>query len=195
MKLDLNVNGKAVSVDVPPDMPLLWVLRDELKLRGTKFGCGAGQCGACTVHLRGRAVRSCQVKASAAAGAPVVTIEGLSPTGAHPLQQIWKEIDVPECGYCQAGQIMSAAALLATTPDPTDAQIDAAMNGNICRCGTYLRIRQGIHRAAAIAAGSRTRTNERASASESAERSGASGVPASDAVGVPAGAKPLGLFR
>jgi isoquinoline 1-oxidoreductase subunit alpha len=193
MKLDLNVNGKAVSVDVPPDMPLLWVLRDELKLRGTKFGCGAGQCGACTVHLRGRAVRSCQVKASAAAGAPVVTIEGLSPTGAHPLQQIWKEIDVPECGYCQAGQIMSAAALLATTPDPTDAQIDAAMNGNICRCGTYLRIRQGIHRAAAIANGSRTRINERAAASESAERSGALGDPTSDAVGVPAGAKPLGL--
>ena len=157
MKLDLNVNGKAVSVDVPPDMPLLWVLRDELKLRGTKFGCGVGQCGACTVHLRGRPMRSCQVKASTAAGAQVVTIEGLSPTGSHPLQQIWKELDVPECGYCQAGQIMTAAALLTTTPDPTDAQIDAAMSGNICRCGTYLRIRQGIHRAAAIAAGSRTR--------------------------------------
>ena len=157
MKLDLNVNGKAVSVDVPPDMPLLWVLRDELNLRGTKFGCGAGQCGACTVHLGGQARRSCQVKVSDAAKARVVTIEGLSPTGTHPLQQIWKETDVPECGYCQAGQIMSAAALLATTPDPTDAQIDAAMNGNICRCGTYIRIRQGIHRAAALAAGTRTR--------------------------------------
>ena len=191
MRVDLNVNGKTVSVDVPADMPLLWVLRDELNLRGTKYGCGVGQCGACTVHLRGRAVRSCQVKVADAAKAAVVTIEGLSPTGTHPLQQVWKELDVPECGYCQSGQIMSAAALLATTPDPTDAQIDAAMNGNICRCGTYTRIRQGIHRAAAAAAGSRTR-NERAAASESAERSGASEAPASDAVGVPAGAKPLG---
>ena len=155
MKLDLTVNGKAVSVDVPPDMPLLWVLRDTLHLAGTKFGCGAGQCGACTVHLRGRAVRSCQVPASNAAGAAVVTIEGLSPTGTHPLQQIWKEIDVPDCGYCQTGQIMAAAALLSTTPSPTDAQIDAAMSGNICRCGTYLRIREGIHRAAANASASK----------------------------------------
>jgi isoquinoline 1-oxidoreductase alpha subunit len=157
MRVDLNVNGKAVSVDVPADMPLLWVLRDELNLRGTKYGCGVGACGACTVHLRGRAVRSCQVKVADAAKAPVVTIEGLSPNGTHPLQQVWKELDVPECGYCQAGQIMSAAALLQTTPDPSDAQIDAAMNGNICRCGTYVRIRQGIHRAAAAASGSRTR--------------------------------------
>jgi len=148
MKLDLNVNGKSVSVDVPPDMPLLWVLRDVLNMPGTKFGCGAGQCGACTVHMRGRAVKSCQVQASAAAGAPIVTIEGLSPTGTHPLQQIWKELDVPDCGYCQTGQIMAAAALLATTPAPTDAQIDTAMNGNLCRCGTYLRIREGIKRAA-----------------------------------------------
>jgi isoquinoline 1-oxidoreductase alpha subunit len=149
MKLDFSVNGKSVSVDVPPDMPLLWVLRDALQLRGTKFGCGGGYCGACTVHLRGRAVRSCQIQASAAAGAAVVTIEGLSPTGTHPVQVAWKDIDVPECGYCQAGQIMSAAALLSTTPNPTDAQIDTAMSGNLCRCGTYLRIREGIHRAAA----------------------------------------------
>ena len=152
MKLDLNVNGKTVSVDVPSDMPLLWVLRDVLNMPGTKFGCGQGQCGACTVHLRGRAVKSCQVPVSNAAGGPVVTIEGLSPTGTHPLQVAWKEIDVPDCGYCQGGQIMTAAALLATTPDPTDAQIDAAMNGNLCRCGTYLRIREGIHRAVNTAA-------------------------------------------
>ena len=153
MKFDLNVNGKTVSVDVPSDMPLLWVLRDVLDMPGTKFGCGQGQCGACTVHLRGRAVKSCQVPVSNAAGAPVVTIEGLSPTGTHPLQLAWKELDVPDCGYCQGGQIMSAAALLATSPDPTDAQIDAAMT-NICRCGTYLRIREGIHRAVNTAAAS-----------------------------------------
>jgi len=145
MKFDLNVNGKAVSVDVPSDMPLLWVLRDVLNM----------QCGACTVHLRGRAVKSCQVPVSNAAGAPVVTIEGLSPTGTHPLQVAWKELDVPDCGYCQGGQIMTAASLLATTPDPTDAQIDAAMNANICRCGTYLRIREGIHRAVSTTAASR----------------------------------------
>jgi len=152
MKLDLNINGKSVSVDVPPDMPLLWVLRDVLQMHGTKFGCGAGQCGACTVHMRGRAVKSCQVQASAAAGAPIVTIEGLTASGTHPLQEIWRELDVPDCGYCQGGQIMAAAALLATTPAPTDAQIDTAMNGNICRCGTYVRIREGIHRAAVVAA-------------------------------------------
>jgi len=150
MKLDLNVNGRPVSVDVPPDMPLLWVLRDTLHLPGTKFGCGAGNCGACTVHMRGRAVKSCQVKAQTAAGVPVVTIEGLSPNGTHPLQQIWKEIDVPDCGYCQTGQIMAAAALLAATPQPTDAQIDASMSGNLCRCGTYLRIREGVHKAAGL---------------------------------------------
>jgi len=152
MKLDLNVNGKPASVDVPPDMPLLWVLRDVLNLPGTKFGCGEGQCGACTVHLRGRAVKACQVPVSTAAGAPVVTIEGLSQTASHPLQQAWMELDVPQCGYCQAGQIMAAAALLQTTPNPSDADIDTAMNGNLCRCGTYLRIREGIRRAASNAA-------------------------------------------
>ena len=151
MKLDLNINGKSVSVDVPPDMPLLWVLRDVLDLKGTKYGCGTGQCGACTVHVRGRATRSCQMAVSAAAKVPVVTIEGLSPAGTHPLQVAWKELDVPECGYCQAGQIMAAAALLNVSREPTDAQIDAAMNGNICRCGTYNRIRAGIHKAAAVA--------------------------------------------
>ncbi len=144
----LNVNGKASTVDVPPDMPLLWVLRDVLNLKGTKFGCGIGQCGACTVHLNGRAVRSCQTLASAANSARVTTIEGLSSDGSHPLQLAWQEIDVPQCGYCQAGQLMSASALLATTPKPTDAEIDRAMNGNLCRCGTYIRIREAIHRAA-----------------------------------------------
>ena len=148
MKFDLTVNGKASSVDVPADMPLLWVLRDVLHLQGTKFGCGEGQCGACTVHLRGRAVKSCQVPVSTAAGAPVTTIEGLSPNGSHPLQQAWLALDVPQCGYCQAGQIMAAAALMATNPNPSDADIDTAMSGNICRCGTYLKIREGIHRAA-----------------------------------------------
>lgn len=150
MNIALNVNGKAVSVDVPADMPLLWVLRDVLNLHGTKFGCGTGQCGACTVHLRGRAVRSCQTPVSAAAGAPVVTIEGLSPDGTHPVQVTWKDLDVPECGYCQAGQIMSAAALLAQVPTPSDADIDHALSGNICRCGTYPRIRAAVHRAAEL---------------------------------------------
>ena len=152
MKVDFTVNGKAVSVDVPPDMPLLWILRDNLSLKGTKFGCGEGQCGACTVHLRGRAVRSCQVEAKTVAGANVTTIEGLSPNGTHPLQVAWKEVDVPECGYCQAGQIMAAAAFLSTNDKPTDAQIDTAMSGNICRCGTYLKIREGIKRAATVTA-------------------------------------------
>lgn len=147
MPVTLTVNGTLRTVDVPNDMPLLWVLRDVLNLKGTKFGCGIGQCGACTVHLNGRAVRSCQMLAGAANNAQVTTIEGLSPTGTHPLQVAWQEIDVPQCGYCQAGQIMSAAALLATTPRPSDADIDRAMNGNLCRCGTYLRIRQAIKRA------------------------------------------------
>jgi isoquinoline 1-oxidoreductase subunit alpha len=148
MKVDFTVNGKAVSVDVPAQMPLLWVLRDSLSLKGTKYGCGEGQCGACTVHLRGRAVKSCQVEVQAVAGAAVTTIEGLSPNGTHPLQMAWKELDVPECGYCQAGQIMMAASLLQTTPKPTLTQIETAMNGNICRCGTYIRIRAAIQRAA-----------------------------------------------
>ena len=152
MKVDFTVNGKAVSVDVPADMPLLWILRDTLSLKGTKFGCGEGQCGACTVHLRGRAVRSCQVEAKTVGGAAVTTIEGLSPNGNHPLQVAWREVDVPECGYCQAGQIMAAAALLSTNDKPSDSDIDTAMSGNICRCGTYLRIREGIKRAAKVTA-------------------------------------------
>jgi isoquinoline 1-oxidoreductase alpha subunit len=148
MPFTLNVNGKAVTVDVPADMPLLWVLRDVLDLRATKFGCGLGQCGACTVHLRGNAVRSCQTPVSQAAGAAITTLEGLSTDGSHPLQRAWEELDVPQCGYCQAGQIMSAAALLRRTPRPTDADIDTAMSGNLCRCATYTRIREAIHRAA-----------------------------------------------
>ena len=148
MPYTLNVNGKSTTVDVPAEMPLLWVLRDVLNLRGAKYGCGIGQCGACTVHVRGQAVRSCQLPVSQAAGVPIVTIEGLSADGSHPLQRAWVEVDVAQCGYCQAGQIMSAAALLRATPKPTDRDIDAAMNGNLCRCATYLRIREAIHRAA-----------------------------------------------
>ena len=148
MPYTLNVNGKSTTVDVPADMPLLWVLRDVINLKGTKFGCGIGQCGACTVHISGAATRSCQTTVALAAGKPVTTIEGLSTDGTHPVQRAWVEADVPQCGYCQAGQIMAAAALLAKTPKPTDAQITTAMNGNICRCGTYLRIREAIQRAA-----------------------------------------------
>ncbi len=152
MPYKLIVNGNSSTVDVPADMPLLWVLRDILNLKGTKFGCGIGQCGACTVHLGGMAVRSCLTPASAADGQTITTIEGLSPDGTHPLQLAWQEIDVPQCGYCQAGQIMSASAMLEKKPNPTDADIDAAMNGNLCRCGTYLRIRQAIHKAASMVA-------------------------------------------
>ena len=148
MAISFKVNGKPTSVDVPDDMPLLWVLRDVLDLKGTKFGCAVAQCGACTVQVNGTAIRSCQRRVSTVAGADVMTIEGLSPDGSHPLQRAWEELDVPQCGYCQAGQLMSAAALLVSKPNPTDADIDAAMNGNICRCATYLRIRQAIHRAA-----------------------------------------------
>ena len=148
MPFTLNVNGKTTTVDVPADTPLLWVIRDVLNLKGTKFGCGIAQCGACTVHLRGRAVRSCSVPVSQAANAAITTIEGLSPDGNHPLQRAWQEIDVPQCGYCQAGQIMSAAAMLARTARPSDAEVDAAMAGHICRRGTYQRIRRAIHRAA-----------------------------------------------
>lgn len=145
MPVTLRINGTTHTVDVPPDMPLLWVLRDVLDLKGTKFGCGMAQCGACTVHLNGNATRSCVLPVSAASGAAITTIEGLSEDGSHPVQQAWEEVDVPQCGYCQAGQIMSAVALLERSPNPTDAQIDEAMNGNLCRCATYLRIREAIH--------------------------------------------------
>jgi len=147
MIYELTVNGTATKVDVAADTPLLWVLRDVLGYKGTKFGCGAGLCGACTVLIDGKAARSCQTRVSSVRAA-ITTIEGLSPDGSHPLQQAWMELDVPQCGYCQAGQILAAAALLAQTPKPTDADIDRAMNGNLCRCGTYPRIRQAIHRAA-----------------------------------------------
>jgi isoquinoline 1-oxidoreductase alpha subunit len=162
MTISFKVNGKPTSVDVPDDMPLLWVLRDVLDLKGTKFGCGVAQCGACTVQVNGTPIRSCQRRVSTVAGAEVATIEGLSTDGSHPLQRAWEELDVPQCGYCQAGQLMSASALLASKPNPTDADIDAAMNGNICRCATYLRIRQAIHRAAQMPAavgGSRSSGN------------------------------------
>ena len=147
MPIELKVNGNPASVDVPPDTPLLWVLRDTLDLVGTKYGCGMAQCGACTVHLNGNAVRSCVTPVSAVRGAPITTIEGLSSDGSHPVQRAWQEVDVAQCGYCQAGQIMSAAALLAKTPRPTDAQIDSAMAGNLCRCATYLRIREAVKKA------------------------------------------------
>ena len=160
MAITFKVNGQPKTVDVPAEMPLLWVLRDVLDYKGTKFGCGIGQCGACTVHVNGTAVRSCQRRTGTVAGAEITTIEGLSPDGSHPLQRAWEEVDVPQCGYCQAGQIMSAAALLASKPNPTDADIDGAMNGNICRCATYLRIRQAIHRAAQLPAAVGTRQGE-----------------------------------
>jgi isoquinoline 1-oxidoreductase alpha subunit len=143
----LNVNGRQQTVDVPADMPLLWVLRDTLNMKGTKFGCGVGACGACTVHINGEARRSCQTQVSTV-NQNVTTIEGLSADGSHPLQKAWMEVDVPQCGYCQAGQLMSAAALLRKTPKPSDADINTAMTGNVCRCGTYLRIREAIHLAA-----------------------------------------------
>lgn len=147
-EINLTINGKNHTVDVDPQTPLLWVLRDHLKMVGTKYGCGIAQCGACTVHLNGSAIRSCQLPVSSAAGNKITTIEGLSENGDHPVQKAWLEHDVPQCGYCQAGQIMSAAALLESNPDPSDADIENAMNGNICRCGTYTRIKAAIKTAA-----------------------------------------------
>jgi isoquinoline 1-oxidoreductase alpha subunit len=148
MTIALDINGKTVSVNAAPDTPLLWVLRDELRMTGTKYGCGIAQCGACTVHADGQAIRSCQAPVSSLAGVKIVTIEGLG--GTHPLQAAWVKADVPQCGYCQSGQIMSAAALLAATPKPSDKDIDDAMSGNICRCGTYQRIRAAIKDAAGL---------------------------------------------
>jgi len=148
----LTVNGKAQSIDTSPDMPLLWVLREKLLLTGTKYGCGMAICGACTVHVDGQPLRSCTTPVSAVAGRAITTIEGLSDRSDHPVQQAWMEVDVPQCGYCQSGQIMSAVALLAQKAQPTDSDIDDAMTGNICRCGTYPRIRAAIHRAAALQA-------------------------------------------
>ena len=148
--ITLKVNGKQFNADVDPNTPLLWVLRETLGLTGTKYGCGMALCGACTVHLNGEAIRSCVKRVSDAGGKEITTIEGLSADLSHPLQKAWIEIDVPQCGYCQSGQIMSAAVLLADNVKPTDDDIDEAMTGNICRCGTYPRIRQAIHRAAAI---------------------------------------------
>jgi len=148
MSVTFKVNGQSRTVDVPADMPLLWVLRDVLDMKGTKFGCGIGQCGACTVQINGTPARSCQRAVSRVQGMEVTTIEGLSSDGSHPLQKAWADLDVPQCGYCQAGQLMAASALLSRNPKPTDEQIDAAMSGNICRCATYLRIRQAIHQAA-----------------------------------------------
>ena len=153
MTLQFMLNGKPQSVQVEPQMPLLWILRDTLGLTGTKYGCGQAFCGACTVHVDGRAVRSCQTTAQSVVGKKVMTVEGLSADGSHPVQQAWIEMDVPQCGYCQSGQMMAAAALLAMTAKPTDADIDRAMRGNICRCGTYSDIRKAIHRAAELKGG------------------------------------------
>jgi isoquinoline 1-oxidoreductase subunit alpha len=150
--ISLNVNGKQYQVDVAPDTPLLWVIRESVGLTGTKFGCGMSQCGACTVHVNGEAVRSCVTPVSAVLDKEIVTIEGLSPDNSHPVQKAWIEDDVPQCGYCHSGQIMSAAALLAKNPKPSDADIDEAMSGNLCRCGTYQRIRRAIHRASEMMA-------------------------------------------
>ena len=148
MAIEFELNGEAITLDVDPAMPLLWCIRDIVGLTGTKFGCGKALCGACTVHLNGQPVRSCSLPVSAAAGNSVRTIEGLSADGDHPVQKAWRELDVAQCGYCQSGQIMSAAALLERVPAPTNEDIDQAMSGNICRCGTYTRIRSAIHRAA-----------------------------------------------
>jgi isoquinoline 1-oxidoreductase alpha subunit len=149
--MKLQINGQEHDVSSPPDTPLLWVLRDELGLTGTKFGCGMAQCGACTVHLDDRALRSCVLPVSRAVGHRITTIEGIDPDGGHPVQKAWAELDVVQCGYCQSGQIMAAVALLQEVPQPTDADIDHALSGNICRCGTYQRIRAAVHRAAQLA--------------------------------------------
>jgi len=151
MAIKLTVNNKVHTVDVDPKTPLLWVLRDALDYTGPKYGCGIGSCGACTVLMAGKAVRSCQIDVSDATDDAITTIEGLSPDGMHPVQVAWEKVDVPQCGYCQGGQILTAVALLSRTPHPTDDQIDSAMKGNLCRCGTYPRIRQAIHQAAAFA--------------------------------------------
>ena len=151
--MKLVVNGAEREVEAPPDMPLLWVLRDLLGMTGTKFGCGIAQCGACTVHLDGAPLRACVTPVSAVGGKPITTIEGLSADGSHPVQRAWTELDVVQCGYCQSGQIMAAAALLKSKPDPSDADVDAALGGNLCRCGTYPRIRNAVKRAAALARG------------------------------------------
>jgi len=156
MAFKLNVNGHTRTLDAPAEMPLLWALRDILDLRGTKYGCGIGQCGACTVHLGGQPVRACITTLAMVKDQPIVTLEGLSGDGGHAVQLAWQELDVPQCGYCQAGQMMSAAALLAKNPKPADKDIDAAMNGNLCRCGTYLRIRAAVHRAAELASAGNT---------------------------------------
>jgi isoquinoline 1-oxidoreductase alpha subunit len=152
-KYTLSVNGRTHAVDVTPDTPLLWVLRDSLGLIGTKYGCGIGECGACTVHFNGKPMRSCGIPVEEVGRAEITTVEGLDPAGKHPLQQAWCELDVPQCGYCQAGQLMTAAALLKGNPRPTDADIDKEMAGNLCRCASYVRIRAGVKRAAEIAGG------------------------------------------
>jgi isoquinoline 1-oxidoreductase alpha subunit len=178
MKYSLNVNGQSRSVDAAPETPLLWVLRDHLDLVGTKYGCGIGMCGACTVHIDGEAARSCSLPVSTLGDKKIVTIEGLSADGSHPLQKTWCDLDVPQCGYCQSGQIMSAAALLAKNPQPTDTDIDESMAGNLCRCATYTRIRQGIHDAARLMANPPP-------APGSAENPQASPAPASSTVPAP----------
>ncbi len=150
MPITISLNGKSTAIDADPDTPLLWALRDVLNLTGTKFGCGIGACGACTMHLDGNPIRSCSYPVSLATGKKITTIEGISADADHAVQRAWIELQVPQCGYCQSGQIMSAAALLAKTPHPSDQDIDAAMAGNICRCGTYQRIREAVHRAAAL---------------------------------------------
>lgn len=169
MSYKLNVNGHSTTVDVPSDMPLLWVLRDVLHYRGTKYGCGIGQCAACTVHLDGKATRSCITPVSTVGNRAITTIEGLSADGTHPVQLAWTEVDVPQCGYCQAGQMMAAAALLAKKSNPTDSDIDTAMNGNLCRCGTYVRIRKAIHKAAAMFTNASVRKSQQALLTPSAK--------------------------